>query len=239
MKEPLVVEMMSKEAILWRCLHGGQLTPESIEEWDSEAGLSWAEFRARNVPFLRNLTDTYGACAVVARVGSLFVGHLRFYPKAVREAAEGSLGTCLQQEFPYGPAADLGLKKFPPLSEIEDKTLVVHCMMLAPHAPGGESYLRRGIGTRMARALIDWATVTGWRAIEATAYEGLPIVYEITGQAGRGFWENLGFRLVRVEVEPALEAESDFVQKMRKEALARGLDPALLKNKYIMRRDLP
>jgi len=239
MTEPLLVEMMSKDAILWRCLHGGSLTTDSIEQRAQNGSLPWPEFRARNLPFLMNLMDAYGACAVVARIGSHFIGHLRFYPKAVWTLNEPGLGMCLQQEFPYGPAKAFGRKRFPPLEKIEDKTLVVHCMMLASSGHGGESYRRKGIGTKMARTLIDWAMKNGWQAIESTAYEGLPIVYEITGQAGRAFWENLGFRLIRKEREPALEEETDFVRKMREEARAQRLDPATIKNKYIMKLDLP
>lgn len=238
MTAPLVVEMMSRDAILWRCLHGGSLTTDSIEQWAQNGSLPWARLRDRNLPFLKNLMDTYGACAVVARIGELFVGHLRFYPKAVWALAESSLGMCLQQEFPCGPAEDFGRRRFPSPDEVEDKTLVVHCMMLSSSGLGGESYRRKGVGTQMARALIDWATANGWQSIEATAYEGLPIVYAITGQAGRSFWDKLGFRLIRTEHEPALDEETDFIRKMREEARARRLDPATIKNKYIMRRDL-
>ncbi len=91
----------------------------------------------------------------------------------------------------------------------------------------------------MVRTLIGWAIVKGWKAIEATAYEGLPIIYAISGQAGRAFWDKLGFRLVRTEREPALEEENDFVRKMREEARRLRLDPASTTNKYIMRLDLP
>jgi GNAT superfamily N-acetyltransferase len=235
MTEPIVVEMMPRDAILWRCLHGGPLTTDSIEQWAQNGSIPWAEFRARNIPFLMNLMDTYGACAVVARIGGLFIGHLRFYPKAVWALVEPSLGMCLQQEFPYGPAEALGRRRFPPLEEVEDKTLVVHCMMLSSGGLGGESYRRKGVGAQMARTLIDWATENGWHSIESTAYEGLPIIYATTGQAGRTFWENLGFRLIRKDHEPALEEETDFVRKMREEARAQRLDPATIKNKYIMR----
>ncbi len=238
MIEPLVVEMMSGKTILWRCLHGGPLTAVSLDERDDRGHLPWEEFRERNVAFLENMTDTYGACAVVARSGERFVGHLRFYPRAVRELAEPGLGMCLQQSFPYGPAADFGRRTFPPLREIEDKTLVVHCMMLAPDDPGGESCRRKGVGTRMARALIAWAASNGWHGVEAAAYEALPIIYASSGQASRHFWENLGFGLVRIDREPALEEESDFVRRMRGEAAALGLDSARLANKYIMRLDL-
>jgi len=238
MTEPLVVEIMSGRTILWRCLHGGSLTADSIENWDQSGNTLWAELRARNLPLLKKLTDTYGACAVVARAGDHYIGHLRFYPKAVRELAAPGLGLCLQQEFPYGPAGDFGRRTFPPLEKIEDKTLLVHCMMLRAAEPGGEAYQRKGIGTRMARALVAWATVNGWLAIEATAYEALPIIYATSGQAGSSFWENLGFRLIRTDREPALEEESDFVRTMREEAKAWGLDPAAIKNRYTMRLEL-
>jgi GNAT superfamily N-acetyltransferase len=235
MTTPITVEMMSENALWWRCLHGGPLTTDSLERWDREGDLPWAEFRARNLPLLRNLVETYGACGVAARVGDHLVGQLRFYPRAVCELAEGGLGMCLQQQSPHGPPNDLGHRRFPPLAEIKDKTLVVHCMMLASAGPDGESHRRKGTGTRMARALIDWATANGWQAIEATAYESLPIVYAITGQADRSFWEKLGYRLVRTEREPALEEEADFVGQMRAEARSRGLDPATVANRYVMR----
>jgi GNAT superfamily N-acetyltransferase len=238
MTDPLVVEMMSEKAILWRCLHDGSLTADSIEKWDRNGEIPWAEYRARNLPLLKNLTDTYGACAVVAHAGELFVGHLRFCPKAVRELADPGLGLCLQQEFPSGPSGDFGRRTFPPLEEIEDKTLLVHCMMLAAEEPGRESCRRKGIGTRMARALVAWATMKGWHAVEATAYEALPVIYAASGQAGRSFWEGLGFRLARAERVSALEAESEFVRTMREEASAQGVDPTGLANKYIMRLDL-
>ena len=238
MTPSIVIEMMSGKTILWRCLHGGSLTADSIEKWDRKGNIPWAELRARNLALLENLTETYGACAVVARAGNLYIGHLRFYPKAVRELAAPGLGLCLQQEFPYGPAGDFGRRTLPPLEKIENKTLLVHCMMLKAAEPGGEAYQRRGIGTRMARALIDWAAMRGWHAIEATAYVTLPIIYATSGQAGRSFWENLGFRLIRTDREPALEEENDFVRKLREEALARGLNPAAIRNRYTMRLDL-
>jgi GNAT superfamily N-acetyltransferase len=234
MTTPITVEMMSENAMLWRCLHGGSLTIDSIDRCDQDGNIQWSKFRARNLLLLKNLMDTYGACAVIARSEDHFVGQLRFYPRAVFELAKPGLGMCLQQKFPNGPANEFGRMRFPSPEEIEDKTLVIHCMMLTSGGQEGESYRRKGIGTRMARTLINWATMNGWHAIEATAYEDLPIVYAITGQTGRSFWEKLGFRHVRTEPEPALEEESDFVRKMREEAKARGMDPAKIKNKYIM-----
>ncbi len=238
MTEPLVVEMMPGETILWRCLHGGPLTAGSIDERDERGRIPWEDFRDRNLSFLENMTRTYGACAVAARSGGRFVGHLRFYPKAVRALADPGVGLCLQQSFPYGPPADFGRRAFPPLRTLEDKTLVVHCMMVASGGPGGEDYRRQGLGRRMALSLIGWAAAKGWRVIEATAYASLPIIYTVSGQAGRSFWEGLGFRLVRTEREPLLEEENDFVRTMREQAQARGLDPSAIADKHTMRLDL-
>lgn len=238
MSAPFVVETMSEDALLWRCLHGGPLTAASVDALGQDGLIPFEAFRARNLSFLDNLVKTYGACAVVAKQGEAVVGHLRFYPKAVRELAEPGLGLCLQQEYPAGPADDLGRKRFPPLDEIADKTLLVHCMMVASAGPGMGSLRRRGLGRRMARALVDWAGANGWRAIEATAYVSLPIIYTISGQAGRSFWEHLGFRLVRTGREPLLEEENDFVRTMREQAVAGGIDPASIVDKYTMRREL-
>lgn len=236
--DPPSIEMMSRDVLVWRCVHGGPLTPASIEQPGLDGKIPWVEFRERNRRFIGNLTDAYGSCAVLARLGNTIIGHVRFYPKILFDPAESGRGMCLQQEPPWGPDGNFGRRKFPALEAIKDKTLVVHCMMLVSDGPGGESYRRKGIGTQMARTLIDWATRKGWEAIESTAYEGLPTIYSTSGQAGRIYWENLGFRLVRTEIEPALEEESDFVLKVREEARALGLDPANINNKFIMRLEL-
>ncbi|HEX9933830.1 MAG TPA: GNAT family N-acetyltransferase [bacterium] len=238
METTIAVEMMSQDPILWHCLYGRSLTIDSVKPDDQDATVPPARFRDRNLSFLNNLIYNYGACAVVARIGERFIGQLRFYPKAVFKLAEPGLGLCLHQEFPNGPADELGYRKFPSQKEIDDKTLVVHCMKLALGAPERESFRRKGIGTQMVRMLIRWASASGWHAIEASAYEDLPIIYSVTGQAGKSFWEKLGFRLFRMDREPSLEEQTDFTQKMRKEAMALGLDPMAVSNKYIMKFNL-
>jgi len=238
MNAPIVMEAMSGDTLLWRCLHGGPLSADSIDSPGPDGRIPFEVFRTRNLGFLRNLAGTYGSCAVLARRAEAVVGHLRFYPKAVCDLAAPGPGLCLQQEFPAGPAEDLTRREFPALGEIVDKTLLVHCMMVAAEGPEGRLLRRRGIGRRMAEALIDWAGANGWRAIEATAYTSVPIVYTISGQAGRSFWEDLGFRLVRTERQPLLEQENEFVQTMREQAAARGIDPSTIANKYVMRREL-
>jgi ribosomal protein S18 acetylase RimI-like enzyme len=115
---------------------------------------------------------------------------------------------------------------------------VVHCLAVGSPGRCDHPYQRRGVGSGMVRALIDWARARGWAAIEAGAYEDLPLIYAVTGAAGRSFWEKLGFRVVATSVEPALLGEGDFAAALRREAQAHGLDPDRIGNRYTMRREL-
>ena len=236
----VVVEMMSSGFILWRCLHGGPLTRQTVDQPAAHPRVPWDRFRARNVPFLAKMTAVYGSCAVIARDGDRIVGQLRFYPKAVCKMAAPEPALCLQQTFPNGPADDFAENDFPPLGQIADKTLFVHCMMTGSPEQKDNPYQRKGLGSRMVRTLIDWARPIGWAAIEAHAYADLPCVYAVTGQAGRAFWEKMGFHVVESIVEPAF-AESDhegFVGLLLKEAAERGMDAEAAKTRHTMRVDL-
>ena len=231
----LVVEPFNSDFVLWRCVHDGPLTRENIDVgWSDAEELPWEALRARNLPFLTKLRETYGAYAIVARHDGQVIGHLRFYPKAVC-AMSCSFGMCIQQQYPGGPADDFADEDFPPLDQIQDRTLIVHCMMSGAPIPAENKHHREGIGTRMALCLIEWAKGKGWRAIEATAFEDLEMIYEFTGAAGRHFWEKLGFKVVATEIEPAFDQESDLVDNMREQALQCGIDPAAVRNRYTMR----
>lgn len=236
MGDDVAIGMAAEGFVPWRCLHGGPLTERSIEQLPGDQGIPWAEFRARNMPLLKKFTRIYGGCAVVARDGERVVGTLRFYPKALCTfTASGGAMMCLQQAHPAGPAHDFAQTDFPPLEQLEDKSLFVHCMMIAPAPQGEPGYRRRGIGTRMARHLIEWARARGWHAIEATAYEDLDIVYGVTGVAGRTFWEKLGFRVAAMGVEPGFEQYPDILRAMIEQGRALGLSAEDVKRKYAMR----
>lgn len=240
MLNDVVVEMMSSEFLLWRCLHGGPVTKENLDQPDPNPHVHWDQIRSRNRPLLAKLTETYGSCAVVARDGDQIVGQLRFYPKAICKLAEPGPGFCMQQAFPCGPADDFVEKDFPQLDQIADKSLFIHCMMTGAFEPEDNPFRRKGLGSRMVRTLIAWARLRGWSAIEAYAYADLPCVYAVTGQASTAFWEKLGFRVVESTIEPAL-AESDaggFVEVLLKEAADRGMDAEAAKTRHTMRLDI-
>jgi hypothetical protein len=207
------------------------------DQWPSDNPLPWDRYRKRNLPFLVKLTLVYGACAIVARDGDRIIGQLRFYPKTVCNM-EGAGGLCLQQDYPSGPADDLAEKAFPALTRIEDKTLTVHCLMTGSPQQKENPFQRRGIGTRMVKALIQWAKANGWEHIEADSFEDLPIIYETTGSAGHTFWEKLGFSIADRHPHPALQGQDPFITTLEEQARSVGIDPARARDRIVMRLDL-
>lgn len=234
--QDLIIEPMGGDLLVWRCLHSGPLSADSIDHPSPNPEVDWPSTRQRNVPLLRKLVEVYGSCAIIARDGNEIVATLRFYPKALY-ALSGGEGFCLQQRYPFGPAEDLVSQRFPPLSELADKTLVVHCMMIAaPHGDPGR-YRRKGLATRMVQELIRWATQRGWEAIEATAYEDIPLLYAISGAAGKSFWHKLGFQIIKQDTERAIEGA--LLERVCVDAEKAGVPPERAAAKYLMRLQLP
>jgi GNAT superfamily N-acetyltransferase len=240
MIEGVVIEPMTEEFILWRCLHGGPLSCKTIDHWSAADNIPWERYRKRNLALLEKLTRTYGACAIVARDGDEIVGQLRFYPKGLY-GMKGAGYLCLQQDPPEGPPDDLADQDFPPLARLKDKTLLIHCMMTGSPLLKENPYQRLGIGSGMVVALIEWARTNGWEHIEAESLEDLPIVYEITGGAGHSFWEKRGFRLVDRHPHPELQDRSrysEFIHTLEEQAKTAGIPPERATDRLVMRLDL-
>lgn len=235
MIEDVVVEPMTEEFILWRCLHDGPLSCKTIDVWPKTYTMLLERYRDRNVPLLRKLIQTYGTCAIVARDGEMVVGQLRFYPKVIC-AMENAGWLCLQQNPPAGPADGFADNDFPEPAAIEDKTLSVHCLMTGSDQQAENPYQRKGIGTRMAETLIQWAGANGWEHIEAEALEDIPLVYDVT--TGYTFWEKLGFHIADRHPHPDLQGQDEFVQKLEEQAKAVGISPERARDRIIMRLDL-
>jgi len=237
MSANLLVELMTEEFILWRCLHSGPLSRRTIDQFPASNPLDWDRYRQRNTPLLLKLTRTYGACAIIARQGDSVVGMLRFYPKVVG-AMKGAGYLCLQQDSPAGPGDEFADQEFPPLAAIQDKTLSVHCLMTGSNQQKANPFQRKGLGTQMTETLIDWAQARGWRHIEADSFEDLPIIYEITGSAGHTFWKKLGFHLADRHPHPHLQEENEFVRQLLEQARASGLNSDRARDQLLMRLDL-
>lgn len=237
MREDVMIEPMTEEFLLWRCLHDGPLSQANIDQWPPASKIPYQRYRLRNTPLLQKLTKTYGACAIIAHTNGRIVGKLRFYPRAVCDM-EGAGHLCLQQDFPAGPKDDFADSSFPDLASIKDKTLVVHCMMTGSSLQKENPFQRKGIGTLMAENLISWAGANGWEHIEADSFEDIPIIYEITGSAGHTFWEKLGFYLADRHPHPHLQNRSSFVLTLEEQAASLGIPPAKARDQLIMRFDL-
>lgn len=237
MADEFMINMMTKDFILWRCLHGGPLSNDTINQWQSDTKMPWERYHNRNEPLLKKLTDIYGACAIVAHDKDKIVGQLRFYPLAVWEM-EGAGMLCLQQDFPAGPVDDFYKRDFPTVEEIEDLTLKVHCMMTGPFNQKENPYRRKGLGTRMVHTLIEWARENGWKRIEADSFVDLPIIYEITGSTGYTFWKKLGFHVADRFPHPCLNEHDEFFMKVEEQAKSLGIKPEQAKDSIIMRLDL-
>jgi RimJ/RimL family protein N-acetyltransferase len=236
MLNQLTIEPLQEGMILWRCLHGGPMSEESLESPPPNPRVDWPAIRARNIPLLEKLTHTYGACAIVARDGGEIIASLRFYPIALCSFGISGAGFCLQQSAPAGPADDLAACDFPPLKDLPDKTLFVHCLMVVSPAQEPGRYRRQGVASGLVRELIRWARETGWRAIEATAYEEIPLLYDIAGVAGKCFWQKLGFSIVRRDTEAALLGE--FFEVASLSAASVGIPAERTANRYRMRLEL-
>ncbi|MBN1465633.1 hypothetical protein JXA02_07735 [candidate division KSB1 bacterium] len=235
--ENIVFEAMSDQFVLWRCLHAGPLSNRSIDGWPKDSQIPWENYRKRNLPLLHKVTSTYGACAILARIGDEVIGHLRFYPRAVCDLLEAG-GLCMLQDFPAGPTADLVDREFPTLDKIKDKTLTIHCFMIATSKKSVNPYLRKGIGSGMVRFLIQWAAANGWDRLEVDAFEDLPVIYEITGSAGHTFWGKLGFHIVARHPHPHLQGQDEFVLKLERQASTLGIPADKAKERIIMRLNL-
>ena len=235
MPQEVIIRPMAEDSLLWRCLHSGPLWAENIDSPPSVKGMDWVALRERNLPLLAALIRTYKSCAMLAWDDDRVVGFLRFYPKALYDLEAAGL-MCLQQLHPNGPSAMLTDRRFPPLGDLADRTLSVHCLMTGSPQQAENPYQRKGLGSRLVRALVDWATEQGWDAIESTAYEEIPVLYEITGQAGRRWWERLGFEMVAVEIEPGFDGR--LLDLMRQQATELGLAQEQVTNRYTMRLEL-
>ena len=232
----LIIEPMRDDFLLWRCLHGGPLSPKNIDDPAPHPAIDWPLTRARNLPLLNKLIATYGTCAIVARDGDEVVATLRFYPKTLCPFSAGDAAFCLQQAYPAGPKDDLAAQAFPSREEMPDRTLFVHCLMIVSPVEEPTRYRRKGLATRMTLELVRWARDHGWDTIEANAYEEIPMLYAIAGVAGRRFWEKIGFETVHSDTEPGLSGE--LLEAIRKDAAAAGIPPEKAANRYRMRLDL-
>jgi len=236
----ILVEPMTEDFILWRCLHRKALSRETIDLWPAEEATIWESHRQTNLPLLTRLIQVYGTCAMLAWDGDLVVGSLRFYPKALfslEGAGSSSSPACLLLDPPFGVSDRLVENRFPPVEELPDKTLAVHCWAIVPGYREANPFRLDGFAPLLAKAMIYWARQQGWKGIELKTYQDTPLLNTQLGAAGRRFWEKFGFQVIKTDTETAPWFLRQ-VDKMREQLVKLGGDPQEVQNKYTMRLDL-
>lgn len=233
MIDHLIIEPMSENLLVWRCLHWGALTPANIDQLPTNPQVNWQYIKTRNIPLIKKIISVYGTCAMLARDGDSIVGTLRFYPKVLCTFSDEGLGLCLQQKSPAGPTDQFSEQEFLPVEKLNDKTLFVHCLFIVAPDNNPEHYRRQGLASLMVRELIKWAVDNNWDAIEANAYEEIPFLYAVAGVAGRVFWEKLGFRVIQQDKEPGMKGE--IFNVILKSAVEAGIPVSNAANRYRMR----
>ncbi len=151
--------------------------------------------------FLREITRRYGACAIQAWDGGLIVGVVRFFPSSLLLQL-GQRSASLRESWFWSAVAadDPANTLFILCVETGAATFQPGLLVMPPSEPTAvdpEAYQRRGIGSQLVRALIDWARARGWARLQVGAGQDLEIVYGLAGTGGRTFWEKLGFRAAR------------------------------------------
>ena len=91
MLDDVVIEMMSSEFILWRCLHGGPLTKQTIDQPEPHPHTPWDRLRARNLPLLDRLTKVLHRPLVLASEEDLAEAFYDCEPGAVPAVGEDYL----------------------------------------------------------------------------------------------------------------------------------------------------
>ena len=128
--------------------------------------------------FMREMIRRYGTCALLAWEEQKVVGFIRFYPmevaRPVGERERGQGEPILDPTLACEPAEDGG-------------ALSVHCLMTCPPYTGvienpppevkedpnfrsaQDVGGRKGIGLRLAKALVPWARERGWKRVTKVA----------------------------------------------------------------------
>jgi len=142
--------------------------------------------------FMREMIQRFGTCAFLAWEEQKVVGLARFYPMEVARLIAKS------HTKGFSPVLDCTLASEP---EEDEGTLWVQCVMTcAPYVnPEGASRsgARKGLGLKLAGAVVNWAQKHGWKRIVKIAHCDLDWFYGIQGGGGRAFWEKLGFKATR------------------------------------------
>lgn len=152
---------MTKDFILYRCIHVGPLGPENINKFTEKDKRSTRDMFTRNKKFFKRLVETYGSCAMLAMENDLVIAHTRFYPQVISKLTGKNDMCCQQQE--YATTQKMIEMDLPRIKELTDRSLRIHCWHIH------KDYRNKGLSHTLLDAIIDWAKAQGWKTILASA----------------------------------------------------------------------
>ncbi len=135
------------------------------------------------VAYFRKLVEAYGSAAICAWQDSNLVGFLPFIPL---DCGMLRLPHCISARID-DRAAEIRKATPTPFADLRDRTLKVQCLSVARRLQ------RRGIGTAMARELIDWARERGWHRVQGWAFADGTVDDSYRWLPSIQFWEGAGF----------------------------------------------
>jgi len=209
------INPMDESYILITCLHDGPVdTTKWVPSWHVDASElpphPWSNETIRELAdrypmishggrgaepqreFMREMIQRFGTCALLAWEEQKVVGLVRFYPMEVARLIAKS------HTQGFSPVLNCNLACEP---EEDEGRLWAQCVMTcAPYSDSEGargSGARKGLGLRLAGALVSWARENGWKRIVKVAHCDLDWFYGIQGGGGRTFWEKVGFKAER------------------------------------------
>ena len=151
---------MSKDFILFRCLHDGPLSPSNIETKSMNIGSLSKKQLDRNKKLLTRLIDAYGSCAMLAMEGDSVIAHARFYPQIIYNRFK----FCCHDP-KHIITQEMVEMNLPPLTNPTERILRITCFFVH------KDYRGQGLSHKLINAILEWAKNNGWKSVRCFAYQ--------------------------------------------------------------------
>lgn len=138
--------------------------------------------------YFKKIIDAYGTSAITAWQEKTLVGFLPFMPL---NCGMPEMTFCVVAPYKkQTPLVEIVDAEPIPFEELHPKVLKVQCASVA----WNKNMYRKGIGTAMAKYLIEWARENGWERIEGWAFADPSVDDAYVWIPSVQFWEKAGFK---------------------------------------------
>ncbi len=177
-----------------------------VGEDPAEAGIEYAIkcWPGKNEPgvwpnppiaaYFRKIMKAYGASAITAWQGKSLVGFLPFMPV---NCGMPEMLFCVVAPVDAQPSVEsIQAAEAIPFEQLSPKVLKVQCASVA----WNKDMYRKGIGTVMARYLVEWARENGWERIQGWTFGNPDIDDAYRWLPSIEFWEKADFQRGKARV---------------------------------------